>query len=425
MRVQGGQECKFYPRDTLCGPGAKLGYARETRNSMPMIRTIVASSLLVFASASLTLLTAEYILRLAMPDSYYVWPPKLSRIFQPAEGLMPGIEGNARFIVNEAGLRGDPLPDDLRPQLLAIGGSTTESIYLDQTETWPQLLQQKLGTEDLPVWVGNAGKAGTSSRHHVLQIEKLLDQHPTVSTVVMLVGVNDLNTRLTEDEAYQPLPYKEYSANPGIVQRAFSRYPAGRLHGIHLRDTVIWHRLKQLGLILFPPNTMQDSKGEMVLNWRRFRREAETIIRVLPAMDSALAEYRANIGRIVEIAKAHKVRIILLTQPAVWRPDLPPALSQLLWFGWKGNPFEKPASTYYSVGAMASGMRRFNDALMTVCGAYSVECIDLARSLPKDTRTFYDDFHFNENGARQVATIVAGYLRENPQGKDQEFVGSY
>ena len=39
-----------------------------------------------------------------------------------------------------------------------------------------------------------------------------------------------------------------------------------------------------------------------------------------------------------------------------------------------------------------------------------MECIDLAKTLPKDTTVFYDDVHFNENGAHQMVQIVADYL---------------
>ena len=68
---------------------------------------------------------------------------------------------------------------------------------------------------------------------------------------------------------------------------------------------------------------------------------------------------------------------------------------------------------YYTVRALNEGMTGYNAALLQVCKDRGVECIDLASLLPKDLTTFYDDEHFNENGAARVAEIVAEYLREN------------
>jgi hypothetical protein len=65
---------------------------------------------------------------------------------------------------------------------------------------------------------------------------------------------------------------------------------------------------------------------------------------------------------------------------------------------------------FYSVEALAEGMAAYNGRLLEICRQRQVECIDLATLLPKDTTVFYDDAHFNESGAKQVARIVADYL---------------
>ena len=47
-------------------------------------------------------------------------------------------------------------------RILTLGGSSTECLVLDQTEAWPQLLQDRLNeTNKYQVWVGNAGQSGT------------------------------------------------------------------------------------------------------------------------------------------------------------------------------------------------------------------------------------------------------------------------
>lgn len=58
-------------------------------------------------------------------------------------------------------------------------------------------------------------------------------------------------------------------------------------------------------------------------------------------------------------------------------------------------------------------MKRYNDAVLEVCKAEGLECIDLSH-LEEDTTVFYDDVHFNEAGARKVARILADYLQARP-----------
>jgi hypothetical protein len=50
--------------------------------------------------------------------------------------------------------------------------------------------------------------------------------------------------------------------------------------------------------------------------------------------------------------------------------------------------------------------------LLEVCRERELACIDLAAALPQDETVFYDDAHFNESGARQVANVVVRSLLE-------------
>src|SRR5439155_10586195 len=140
----------------------------------------------------------------------------------------------ARFTTNSLGLRGrDPGPMGARGlRLLAVGGSTTECLYLDDGATWPALVERnltrRLGGE--PVWVGNAGISGANARDHVVQVKYLLPQYRPVDVVLVLVGVNDLTVRLSAGIEYTPRPPPTSSAEePLQIRRAFARAP-GRLN---------------------------------------------------------------------------------------------------------------------------------------------------------------------------------------------------
>ena len=67
-------------------------------------------------------------------------------------------------------------------------------------------------------------------------------------------------------------------------------------------------------------------------------------------------------------------------------------------------------SEFYSVEALATAMRMFNDMLLRVCGEREVECLDAATLLPRDRTIFFDDSHYTEECSRQLAGLVAEFL---------------
>ena len=85
-----------------------------------------------------------------------------------------------------------------------------------------------------------------------------------------------------------------------------------------------------------------------------------------------------------------------------------------MWLGGFGRFRKVPGKTYYSKEALATGMELYNEALLRTCEMRGVECHDVARDVAKDTSSFYDDLHFNEGGAIQVAESLADYLLSQP-----------
>jgi hypothetical protein len=106
--------------------------------------------------------------------------------------------------------------------------------------------------------------------------------------------------------------------------------------------------------------------------------------------------------------------VIFVTQPYVYRDDLPGEHAKLLWMGWIGERQSEPGQEYYSVGALARAYEAFNRTLLGFCRDTGAECIALEPKLPKDTRSFYDDIHFNESGAELVARVVYEYFASRP-----------
>jgi lysophospholipase L1-like esterase len=369
-------------------------------------------------SLGVALLCAEAGLRglgITPDDGYRVLPPDLHVVFRPVAGLMPGVEGEAHYVTNSEGVRGDPIPEAAAYRILAVGGSTTECLFLDQHEAWPQRLQSDLSGER-PLWVGNVGRSGDHTRQHMFQVDKLLAQAPRVDALLLLVGANDLLYRLALDDAYVPLMQEPREQFARTLERSFHRVPqAGALP--------FWRRTALAEAVVrasAPAPTeqhaaeVQDRAGEIYMTWRAHRQGSPRLRDELPDLTLALEEFRRNVGWIVQRARKSGTRAILLTQPALWRDDLPPDQEALLWLGGVGRFQAEPGHEYYTAGALAAGLARYNDVLRDVCAQTGAECVDLARAIPSDTSAFYDGVHFNEAGAERVAAVVAEHLLAHP-----------
>ena len=122
-----------------------------------MFRQAAYNMVLVAVSLGISLLVCEFVLRMISPTAYYIWRPGRSAITNPRSDVMPGISGRRKhFTINDRGIRGDAFSEDQQYRILAIGGSTTECFYQDDSEAWPYLLQERLSAGlARKVWVGS------------------------------------------------------------------------------------------------------------------------------------------------------------------------------------------------------------------------------------------------------------------------------
>lgn len=378
--------------------------------------------ILLFCSSIVAgLLLAETVLRFALtnsyyiPNSYYIWTPHLKRVFNPDRDIMLGISGQSRFATNSLGMRGDELTPAHSYRILAIGGSTTICLYLDQSETWPHLLQKTLNenTPNHNVWVGNAGMMGKTTRHHLTAMQYLPLEEMRIDAIILLVGVNDFSKRLAQHESYDP----SFLAKPEAREKLLGETFTG---GRHLssddplfKKTAIWQLFRKVKRMVLQKNAqgnIQDEAGKNYVTWRKHRQQAAEIRNELPDLSSAVEEYSRNVNEMIDIAQEKSVRLIFMTQPTMWKLGLSEELDALLWFGGIGDFQKESGKVYYSSEALEKGMKKYNDTLLKICRERQVECIDLSSILEKDTTVFYDDVHFNESGARKVSSALSNYI---------------
>lgn len=339
---------------------------------------------------------AEAFLHLTTPPRLHV--PGMTSISYPKPEVAPGVTGPSRITINQLGLRGEG-PHGEPHKILCIGGSTTYCSYLDDNETWPSLLMQELnkGASKHHTWVADAGKNGLDLLHHI-EFLKRCDFTYEFETCIVLCGVNDLEhaVRMPKEDRIALAPSR-------VFEIGGPDYPLTP----HFKQAYLYQMLKSSLKRIFgvEESYTNDGEGEFYAERRRERQEAPKDY-PLPPLTDHLAFYEENLATLKVLCNEKGLRLILVTQPVLWRNDLPEDLEQLLWSRPIGH-----TGRALSTQSLASGMHMFNDALREFCQKHDVELVDLAATLPKDATVFYDDEHFNEDGAQRVASQIAEYIR--------------
>ncbi|MCI0665305.1 MAG: GDSL-type esterase/lipase family protein [Acidobacteria bacterium] len=336
---------------------------------------------------------------------------------------MPGISGDSVFSTNSNGIRGDELTSQHSYRIMAIGGSTTLCLYLDQSETWTSLLQENLNRHNSnhQVWVGNGGLSGMNANHHVVALQHLPLKELKVDTVIVLTGINDLIKRLTRDKDYAPISLDNPTDKRDLLAETFTGTYDAYQNDVIYKRTAIWQLLRRTKRIMtMSAAHIEDEHGSIYVTWRAHRQQASEIRNELPDLSSALEEYARNINKMIDIAQEKSAHLIFMTQPTMWKQDLPENLASLLWFGGIGDFQKEPGKPYYSVVTLEKGIKAYNETLLQVCQNRQIDCLDLASILNKDTSVFYDDAHFNEGGARKIAQALSEYMLE--RGHNREMI---
>jgi len=376
----------------------------------------------VLLAAALTIVLAELLLRLLQPTAtnYMALVPGTRATFHSK--YFSGVAGPALYQVNAAGARGHDWSPDRGSELrvLAIGGSTTECLYNDQSRVWTTLLEEQLGNhlDGRTAWVGNIGRSGLNSRHHVLQTQHLDAYDPDV--VVMLVGVNDFCQRLLLDVNYDPHYLDRAEHRQKLLEQAFEVRPHqpktfGYENDPWFKQTRLWRLLRTIKHHHRGTALVQDPNGESIRLWRDLRAAGNRRDQ-LPDLTSALEEYSRNLYTIIDNVRDYGAQLVLITQPTLWRDSLTPEEESTLWLGGIGDFQSNPGCTYYTAAALAKGMAEYNATLRAVCQARGVPCVDLALLIDKSTDNFYDDCHFTDRANRLIADALADALQDFSAG---------
>ena len=132
--------------------------------SIPLLIQFTSSKKLqIYALWGGFFLILQTLLSPVLSSNFMTLPPNMHAIVNVKAGI-PGINGKQVITTDDKGFRTTKDIDyenDNTYRIFAIGGSTTEEIYLDDQSTWTHLLQEHLSKElklnvevSIPVFLG-------------------------------------------------------------------------------------------------------------------------------------------------------------------------------------------------------------------------------------------------------------------------------
>lgn len=340
----------------------------------------------------------EVCLRILIPSSSLraPWIP-MQRESIASETAMPGIQGKVKLSVNLYGLRGPDVDLDKSDlNILCVGGSTTECLYVTDEASWPwafqTMLKEVLSKE---VFVGNAGVSGHFSLNHLYLLE-----HYRYSSkfdwVIVYCGINDMGRLLKGD-------YDEMKES-FVAEQTLKKKTMTKSKPYYYQFTPI--QLFSFGRkVRLKKEFEQDPAGEWYHQVRDIRQKAiqsQRITNVPIDLNLALQRYKKDLKKILEHCVSQKQKLLFVTQATI--------------YNGKDFKYEHFLTQHvddqkaHDVKVLAEVMDAYNQTMIKFCKEEGVPCFDIASLLEKDTSTFYDDCHLNINGSKKFAELLSAYF---------------
>ena len=361
-------------------------------------RSVLKTAALLGAGILVSLGILEVFLRVANPfgerirGDKILLPVHLRRVIQNTN--FQRVDKRIVVSTNSLGFRGAEPPADFASclTLLAVGGSTTESIYISDGKTWVDLLGKRLTDHFDSLWINNAGLDGHSSFGHRLLLEqRILRLKPRVA--LFLMGINDVG----RDDLK--------TADASVLAGGGSTGIFGRLVAASAEHSAIVS--SALNLLRYrAARQLKRIHNELQIRWAKVLTPDPERAKLMLADHKKryLPGYSSRVEGLVDRCRQGGIEPVLITQPALYGNGVDPTTKVFL-----ATLEVDPERGLY--GSLAwTLLESYNDVLRDVGRQKGVLVVDLAREMPKDSRYYYDFIHFNNEGSAKVALLVSEAL---------------
>jgi lysophospholipase L1-like esterase len=286
------------------------------------------------------------------------------------------------------------MPSKIHPHpdlnIVFLGGSTTECVYVDENLRFPYLTGRLLEQQThLKVNTYNAGRSGNNTLHSLnVLMNKVVNLKPDI--VVMMHNINDLAILMYEKTYWNNNP----SRSPLIEKK-----PNFKTVGKDLEQT--FHLVRDLTL----PYLARAVKGVFQSVHQTNGDEFQAVRGKKIHIDQKLLvrEFTLNLQTFINICRARGIIPVLMTQPSRLTDHPDPLIKKMM------HNLEVGQGITYA--EFKGAFDRLNQTIREVGAQNGVLVIDLAQEIPPVKANICDVAHFNDQGSKLVAAEIAAQLK--------------
>ncbi|HAP35770.1 MAG TPA: hypothetical protein DCQ28_07440 [Bacteroidetes bacterium] len=276
-----------------------------------------------------------------------------------------------QLVPQEYHLRSDSSSQVIR--IFCLGGSTTEladSKGKDWESRVETILKNEYGITNVEVY--NLGREWYTTLHTLINYETNLRQHKP-SVILIMQSLNDLL----------------HNADFSVFSHDTFREDYGHFYGPV-------NRIIQHGSLL-------DKMNSIVAGlWYAYPKEVITTD-IFPGIVS----YERNLKTIIELAKNDSTKIILMTEPSLFKSVM--STDEISVLGMlKVEAINE--HKVWSLQTATNGMQQYNSMMKTIAKNHNLPLIDLDSVVPKSLTYFRDDVHYTDTTFSLIAPFIAHEL---------------
>jgi hypothetical protein len=290
-------------------------------------------------------------------------------------------------------------------RVLVVGGSAAECWFIDQSSSWPHVLQEalrepanlgRLGVR--AVHVGNIARSLVAARHIDKVLENILPHYDHLDAIVFMVGASDIVHWLEK-------------GTPAVIDddlpitTLFAQHPEGpygwtpRTLALRRLASNWYHRVRR-------PVEVRESAGKRLGDARRMRGRALEVLDEVPDPAPMLDGFEHWFHRLLVRAKSKAAHVVVVRQPWL-EGDFTDAEKQLLWSFAAGRPYAQEVTRYYSHEVGWELHRLVDRKVAALAEREGVEQVELMSEIPADFDHYYDEHHHTPRANAMIGRLVA------------------
>ncbi len=258
-------------------------------------------------------------------------------------------------------------------RIFCLGGSTTE-LSDSKGNDWESrvegILRNEFGLSNIEVY--NLGREWYTTLHTLINYETNLRQYKP-SVILIMQSVNDLL----------------HNADFSVFSHDTFREDYGHFYGPVNR--IIHH------------GSLLDKVYSIVIGlWYSVPKEVITTDKF-----PGIISFERNLNTIIELAKHDSTKIILMTEPSLFKSEMSADEISVL-----GMLNVEAINEYkvWSIQTATNGMKQYNETMKKIAKKNDLPLIDLDSIVPKSLTYFRDDVHYTDTTFSLIAPFIAHEL---------------